>query len=57
MSKVIWLGTSNIGHDLVFEHQQSRERPDEPLSKEEYSDLMRLLRPKVSQRLGVSDIS
>jgi ATP-dependent Clp protease ATP-binding subunit ClpA len=50
---VVWIGTSNIGHDLVFEHHEARSRPDELMSKEEYADLMGLLRPRVSQRLGV----
>lgn len=53
VSKVIWLGTSNIGHDLVFEHQASREQPDEHMTREEYVDLMRLMRPQVSDKLGV----
>lgn len=53
---VIWLGTSNIGHDLVFHHQESRNKPEELMSREEYLELMGLLRPKVSERLGVRDI-
>lgn len=56
VSQVIWLGTSNIGHDLVFEHQGNREDPEAPMSREDYVDLMGLLRPCVSQRLGVSVI-
>lgn len=55
-SKVIWLGTSNIGHDMVFEHQASRTCPDEQMSRDEYVDLMKLLRPKVSERLGVCGV-
>ena len=51
---MIWLGTSNIGHDLVFEHQDKRPAPETQLSREEYVDLMGLLRPRVSERLGVS---
>lgn len=50
---VIWLGTSNVGHDLVFQHQDAREQKDESMSREEYHDLMGLLRPQVSNRLGV----
>ncbi|CAL1705742.1 unnamed protein product [Somion occarium] len=57
VSKVIWLGTSNIGHDLVFEHQASRENPEESMSREAYVDLMGILRPGVSQRLGPSLLS
>ena len=53
VSKVIWLGTSNIGHDLVFEHQDKRPTPETQLSREEYIDLMALLRPRASNRLGV----
>lgn len=52
-SKVIWLGTSNIGHDLVFEHQATRLAPKDAMTRDEYVDLMRMLRPKVSDRLGV----
>ena len=54
VSKVIWLGTSNVGHDLVFEHDEARANREEPMSREEYVDLIGLLRPKVSDRLGVS---
>ncbi|KAH9900848.1 P-loop containing nucleoside triphosphate hydrolase protein [Cubamyces lactineus] len=57
VSKVIWLGTSNIGHDLVFEHQDHRPAPETQLSREEYIDLMALLRPRVSERLGASLLS
>jgi ATP-dependent Clp protease ATP-binding subunit ClpA len=50
---VIWLGTSNIGHDLVFQHLESRSQPEQLMSREEYISLMALLRPKVSKQLGV----
>lgn len=50
---VVWLGTSNIGHDLVFEHHEARAQPDEVMSREEYVALMGLLRPRVSKGLGV----
>ena len=50
---VIWLGTSNIGHDLVFQHQESRSNPEQLMSREEYINLMALLRPKISKQLGV----
>ncbi|THH28401.1 hypothetical protein EUX98_g5781 [Antrodiella citrinella] len=57
VSKVIWLGTSNIGHDLVFEHQAQRVAPEAPMTREEYVDLMGMLRPQVSDRLGPSLLS
>ncbi|KAF4615198.1 hypothetical protein D9613_002613 [Agrocybe pediades] len=57
VKNVIWLGTSNIGHDLVFQHAASRKNPEEPMSREEYVALMGLLRPKVSERLGTSLLS
>ncbi|EMD38231.1 hypothetical protein CERSUDRAFT_64497 [Gelatoporia subvermispora B] len=57
VSQVVWLATSNIGHDLVFEHQRERQVPEAPLSREEYVDLMGLLRPRVSERLGPSLLS
>lgn len=50
---VVWLGTSNVGHDLVFEHHEARATSDELMSRGEYVDLMGLLRPRVSERLGV----
>ena len=53
VQNVIWLGTSNVGHDLVFEHHEARAQPDEVMSREEYVELMGLLRPRVSERLGV----
>ncbi|CAA7270926.1 unnamed protein product [Cyclocybe aegerita] len=54
---VIWLGTSNIGHDLVFEHRESRKNPEDIMSREEYVELMALLRPRVSEKLGASVMS
>ncbi|KAI0784401.1 P-loop containing nucleoside triphosphate hydrolase protein [Abortiporus biennis] len=57
VSKVIWLGTSNIGHDLVFKHQASRPDPESQMTREEYVDLMALLRPEVSGHLGPSLLS
>lgn len=51
---VIWLGTSNIGHNLVLEYYDSRLDPSKPLTREEYRELMDLSRPHVSQCLGVS---
>ncbi|KAF9469384.1 P-loop containing nucleoside triphosphate hydrolase protein [Collybia nuda] len=54
---VIWLGTSNVGHDLVFEHHEARASPDELMTREEYMELMGLLRPRVSDRLGASILS
>ncbi|TFK61003.1 P-loop containing nucleoside triphosphate hydrolase protein [Pluteus cervinus] len=54
---VVWLGTSNIGHDLVFQHHESRDYSDEMMSREEYVALMEALRPRVSERLGASIMS
>ena len=53
VQNVIWLGTSNIGHDLVFQHQETRSNPEQLMSREEYIKLMALLRPKISKQLGV----
>lgn len=53
VKNVIWLGTSNIGHDLVFTHRDARKNPEEPMSRQEYVELMSLLRPQVSEKLGV----
>ncbi len=49
----IWLGTSNIGQDLVFEYHDSLKHPDKVMSREEYVKLMSLMRPRVSEQLGV----
>ncbi|KAF8809009.1 hypothetical protein BYT27DRAFT_7254895 [Phlegmacium glaucopus] len=54
---VIWLGTSNIGHDLVFQHLETRRNPEQLMTREEYVNLMALLRPKVSRQLGASILS
>lgn len=56
VQNVIWLGTSNIGNDLIFQFQESRRQPEEVMSREEYLEVMGLLRPKVSERLGVRDL-
>lgn len=57
VKNVVWLGTSNIGTELVFEHDAARATRDQILSREEYVELMGLLRPQVSERLGVSEVS
>jgi hypothetical protein len=49
--QVIWLGTSNIGHELIFEFCGSL--PGTNVTREEYLELAQLLRPTVSQGLGV----
>lgn len=51
---VIWLGTANIGHELVFEHQLERSDPEAPMSRQEYVGLVEMFRPDVSRCLGVS---
>lgn len=53
---VIWLGTSNIGQNQIFEYFDARDESasDAPLSREDYRELMALLRPRVSAKLGVS---
>lgn len=54
---VIWLGTSNIGHELVFDHHRNRPEPDEQMTREEYLQLMEMLRPRVSDCLGVCPVA
>ena len=51
---VIWLGTTNIGHELVFEHQSQRTNPNHPMDRQEYVRLIEMFRPDVSRCLGVS---
>lgn len=50
---VIWIATANTGHQLVFDHQTQRVDPDTPMDRKEYMDLINLLRPDVTQCLGV----
>ncbi|KAF9227571.1 P-loop containing nucleoside triphosphate hydrolase protein [Gyrodon lividus] len=54
---VVWLGTSNIGHELVFEHHRNRTEPDKQMIREEYLELTDILRPRVSHCLGASLVS
>lgn len=57
---VIWIGTSNIGHDTVFQYQSSlppAAASSTSMSRKDYVRLMDLLRPKVSERLGASLLS
>ncbi|KAJ7193846.1 hypothetical protein GGX14DRAFT_587860 [Mycena pura] len=54
---VIWLGTSNVGHEVISEHHDSRALPDELMSREEYVELMRLVRVPVSNHMGPSILS
>jgi hypothetical protein len=53
--QVIWLGTSNIGHELIFEFCGSLSGTN--VTREEYLKLAQLLRPCVSQGLGVHKFS
>lgn len=50
---VIWLATSNIGQDLIFEFDETRANPTVPMTREEYQELRGQIRPIVSARLGV----
>ncbi|KAH9005022.1 P-loop containing nucleoside triphosphate hydrolase protein [Lactarius hatsudake] len=50
--QVVWLGTSNIGHDLVFEFCETSLGTG--VNHEEYLQLMQLLRPQLSRCLGAS---
>ena len=52
---VIWIATANTGHRLVFDHQARRADPDAPMDRKEYMELINLLRPDVTECLGVSD--
>jgi hypothetical protein len=50
---VIWLATSNIGHELIPQFCEERSVKDRVISREEYVDLMKQLRPVVSDLVGV----
>ncbi|KAF9255719.1 P-loop containing nucleoside triphosphate hydrolase protein, partial [Marasmius fiardii PR-910] len=54
---VIWVCTSNIGQDIIFSFHESRAQPNDIFSREEYVELMGILRPRVSDRLGTSVLS
>ncbi|KAJ7772946.1 hypothetical protein DFH07DRAFT_937488 [Mycena maculata] len=54
---VVWLGTSNIGHDVVSEHHAARALLDELMSREEYVQLMNMVREPVSKHMGASVLS
>ncbi|KAF7314072.1 C3H1-type domain-containing protein [Mycena chlorophos] len=54
---VVWLGTSNVGTDVIMEHHAKRPRPDELMSREEYVQLMKLVREPVSRQMGASILS
>lgn len=49
---IIWLGTSNIGHELVFGYHENRSEQDKQMTREDL-ELTGLLRPRVSHCLGV----
>jgi hypothetical protein len=53
MRQVIWVATSNIGAQLVSDHDAGRLEPGAPLARAEYGELMRLARQQASERLGV----
>ncbi|KAG7092001.1 hypothetical protein E1B28_008388 [Marasmius oreades] len=54
---VIWVGTSNIGQDIIFSFHESRSRSNDIYTREEYVELMGILRPRVSDQLGASILS
>ncbi|KAJ7264886.1 hypothetical protein B0H12DRAFT_213503 [Mycena haematopus] len=53
---VVWLATSNVGHDVVSEHHAKRET-DGLMSRDEYLELMNLVREPVSKHMGASVLS
>ena len=53
MRNVVWLGTSNLGDQYVFEYQSTLSNPTAAMSREEYLDLIGLMRTKVTDQLGV----
>jgi len=53
---VIWIATANTGHQLVFDHQTQREDSDAAMDRKEYMELITLLRPDVTECLGVSEL-
>ncbi|ETW86210.1 hypothetical protein HETIRDRAFT_438656 [Heterobasidion irregulare TC 32-1] len=52
MRNVVWLGTSNLGDQYVFEYQSTLSNPTAAMSREEYLDLIGLMRTKVTDQLG-----
>jgi ATP-dependent Clp protease ATP-binding subunit ClpA len=54
---VIWVGTSNIGQDIILSYHEARERKTEMMTREEYVELMGIVRPRLSDQLGASVLS
>ncbi|ESK81550.1 atp-dependent clp atp-binding subunit [Moniliophthora roreri MCA 2997] len=54
---VIWVGTSNIGQDIILSYHEARERANEMMTREEYVELMGIVRPRLSDQLGASLLS
>ncbi|KAK7034742.1 hypothetical protein VNI00_012149 [Paramarasmius palmivorus] len=54
---VIWVGTSNIGQDIILSYHEARERKNEMMTREEYVELMGIVRPRLSDQLGASVLS
>ncbi|KAJ7073895.1 P-loop containing nucleoside triphosphate hydrolase protein [Mycena amicta] len=54
---VVWLGTSNVGQEVIAEHHARRTQPDSLMSREEYVQLMKLVREPVSKHMGASILS
>ncbi len=50
---VVWIGTCNVGQDVVFEHSAQRADPEGLMTRAEYIELMALVRPYVSAHFGV----
>lgn len=57
VQNVVWLGTSNIGNELVFEYQSRRLNPESSMDQQEYANLVAMFRPDVSRCLGPSLVS
>jgi ATP-dependent Clp protease ATP-binding subunit ClpA len=51
---VIWICTSNLGAQMIFELDQARSNPSKDLTREEYLGYTTQLRTLVSDKLGVS---
>jgi hypothetical protein len=51
--QVVWIGTSNLSGEIVFQHNEARENENIAMSREDYVELMNVIRPCVAEKLGV----
>ncbi|KAF8582296.1 P-loop containing nucleoside triphosphate hydrolase protein [Ramaria rubella] len=56
-SQAIWIATSNLGQQLIFEHVKQWGHPDTPPTRVEYTQLATAVRRRIAEVLGASLLS